>query len=83
MSQSELHQVDGVVKWFDPRKGYGFIVGPDGQDIFVHYTVIEQQGGFRTLKDGERVSYSASVGPKGWQATRARSLTRVIQSTGN
>lgn len=83
MSNSELHQVEGTVKWFDPRKGYGFIVGPEGQDIFVHFSVIEQTEGFRTLKDDERVIYSAAVGPKGWQATRAKSLTRVAQGTGN
>ncbi|MFG0328404.1 MAG: cold shock domain-containing protein [Phycisphaerales bacterium] len=60
----------GQVKWFDPRKGYGFIVGPDGQDIFVHYTVIEADG-FRALKDGSTVNYDAKQGDKGWSATRA------------
>jgi len=83
MSNTELHQVEGTVKWFDPRKGYGFIIGPEGQDIFVHFSVIEQTEGFRTLKDGEQVSYSAAVGPKGWSATRARSLTRITQSQGH
>ena len=77
MSHSELHQVEGTVKWFDPRKGYGFIIGPEGQDIFVHFSVIEQEGGFRTLNDGEMVVYSAQQGPKGWAATKAKSLTRV------
>lgn len=83
MSNTELHQVEGTVKWFDPRKGYGFIVGPEGQDIFVHFSVIEQTEGFRSLRDGERVTYSATVGPKGWSATRARSLTRITQGQGN
>lgn len=83
MSMTELHQIEGVVKWFDARKGYGFIVGPEGQDIFVHFSVIEQTEGFRTLHDNERVAYSAAVGPKGWSATRARSLTRVTQTAGN
>ena len=59
----------GLVKWFDPRKGFGFIVGPDGQDIFVHFTVI-QGDGFRVLKDGSSVSYDAVKGEKGWKATR-------------
>jgi CspA family cold shock protein len=72
-----LVDVQGVVKWFDARKGFGFIVGPDGQDIFVHFSVIEQESGFRTLNDGEMVVYSASQGAKGWAATKARSLTRV------
>lgn len=73
----ELNDVEGVVKWFDARKGFGFIVGPSGQDIFVHFSVIEQESGFRTLNDGEMVVYSASQGAKGWAATKARSLTRV------
>ena len=51
-----LVDVEGVVKWFDARKGFGFIVGPEGQDIFVHFSVIEQSEGFRALRDGERVN---------------------------
>lgn len=39
-----LEEVEGVVKWFDPRKGFGFIVGPQGQDIFVHFQVIAGDG---------------------------------------
>ncbi|MFM7135090.1 MAG: cold shock domain-containing protein [Planctomycetota bacterium] len=69
-----LTDVEGVVKWFDARKGFGFIVGPEGQDIFVHFSVIEQTEGFRALRDGERVVYSAADGEKGWSATKARSL---------
>jgi CspA family cold shock protein len=69
-----LSEVEGVVKWFDARKGFGFIVGPEGQDIFVHFSVIEQHEGFRALRDGERVSYSANDGDKGWSATHAKSL---------
>ena len=74
MPETTLEEVQGEVKWFDPRKGYGFIVGPEGQDIFVHFTVIEQEDGFRTLRDGEQVQYDATEGSKGWSATRARSL---------
>lgn len=59
----------GPVKWFDPRKGFGFIVGPSGQDIFVHFTVIEGDG-FRVLKDGSNVQYDAQRSDKGWKATR-------------
>ena len=61
--------LEGVVKWFDPRKGFGFIVGPEGQDIFVHFTVI-QGDGFRVLKDGSSVVYDATKTEKGWKATR-------------
>ena len=71
---TDLTNIDGAVKWFDPRKGYGFIVGPQGQDIFVHFSVIEQNEGFRALRDGEKVVYSANEGDKGWSATKARSL---------
>ncbi len=57
----------GKVKWFDPKKGYGFIVGDEGQDVFVHYTSILGEG-FRALKDGETVDYELVQGEKGYQA---------------
>jgi cold shock protein len=57
----------GRVKWFDPKKGYGFIIGDQGQDVFVHYTSI-QGDGFRALKDGETVDYELIKGDKGFQA---------------
>ncbi len=65
----QLTDVEGLVKWFDPRKGYGFIIGPEGQDIFAHFSRIEGDG-FRVLKDGATVMYDAVLGDKGWQATR-------------
>ena len=65
----ELIAVTGEVKWFDPRKGFGFIIGPDGQDIFAHYSVI-QGDGFRVLQDSTRVEYDAVQTAKGWKATR-------------
>jgi CspA family cold shock protein len=71
---SELTNIEGAVKWFDPRKGYGFVVGPQGQDIFVHFSVIDQAEGFKTLRDGESVTYSATKGAKGWSATKVKSL---------
>jgi CspA family cold shock protein len=64
----------GRVKWFDPKKGYGFIVGPDGQDVFVHYSHIEAEG-FRLLKDGEWVDYELLQGEKGWQAREVHRLS--------
>jgi cold shock protein len=66
---NELIDIHGSVKWFDPRKVFGFIVGPDDQDIFVHYSVIEGDG-FRALTDGSPVVYSAANGEKGWRATK-------------
>lgn len=79
MSQADgnvLTGVEGVVKWFDPKKGYGFIIGPDNQDIFVHYSQIEGEG-FRVLKDGGAVEYDARNGDKGWHATRVKRLDDV------
>jgi len=58
---------NGKVKWFDPKKGYGFIIGDAGQDVFVHYTSI-QGDGFRALRDGETVDYELIEGEKGFQA---------------
>ena len=57
----------GKVKWFDPKKGYGFIIGDQGQDVFVHYTCIAGDG-FRALRDGETVQYEMIKGEKGFQA---------------
>lgn len=65
----QLNDVEGEVKWFDPRKGFGFIVGPQGQDVFAHFSKIEGDG-FKALKDASRVIYDAVLTDKGWQATR-------------
>jgi CspA family cold shock protein len=71
-----IEGVEGVVKWFDPRKGFGFIIGPEGQDIFTHYTVI-QGDGFRVLKDGSTVQYDATKTDKGWKATKVHRVEEV------
>lgn len=54
----------GTVKWFNELKGFGFITGDDGTDVFVHYSSI-QGGGFRSLAEGETVSFEVVSGPKG------------------
>ena len=77
-----IDSIEGEVKWFDARKGFGFIIGPSEQDIFVHFSVIDQESGFRTLKDGERVIYSASRGDKGWSASHVRAVARTSVETG-
>jgi CspA family cold shock protein len=59
----------GLVKWFDTKKGYGFIEQPGGEDVFVHYSGIEGDG-FRSLSAGEEVEFEISIGPKGAQATK-------------
>ena len=58
---------DGKVKWFNPRKGYGFITGPDGRDIFVHYSSISGDG-YRTLVEGDDVNFDVVEGEKGLRA---------------
>lgn len=68
-AENVLTDVEGIVKWFDPKKGFGFIVGPQSQDIFVHFSQILGDG-FRVLKDGSTVRYDAVRGDKGWHATR-------------
>lgn len=57
----------GTVKWFNAEKGYGFIQRESGEDVFVHYSAI-QGGGFRSLSEGERVSFVVGRGNKGLQA---------------
>jgi CspA family cold shock protein len=59
----------GTVKWFDTKKGYGFIKQNDGDDVFVHYSGIVGEG-FKSLRTGEEVEFEISKGPKGPQATR-------------
>lgn len=66
----------GPVKWFDARKGFGFILGPDGKDVFVHFSSI-QGDGFRSLKDGESVEYDLVDGEKGLAAQKVRRRTPV------
>jgi len=61
----------GSVKWFDDRKGYGFIARDSGKDIFVHFSAI-QGAGFKTLTEGEEVEFEIVNGPKGEQATNVQ-----------
>ena len=58
---------DGKVKWFNARKGYGFIATDDGQDVFVHYANITTDG-FKTLNEGDLVSFDIVKGEKGLRA---------------
>ncbi len=55
---------EGIVKWFNDRKGFGFIEQEDGSDIFVHHSAINASG-FRSLAEGDRVTFEVKQGPKG------------------
>ncbi|MEN3041834.1 MAG: cold-shock protein [Fervidobacterium sp.] len=63
----------GTVKWFDSSKGYGFITGENGQDVFVHFSAI-QMNGFKTLKEGDKVEFDIQNGQKGPQAANVKIL---------
>ena len=64
----EVHiMMNGTVKWFNSDKGFGFITGEDGKDVFAHFSQINSDG-YRTLDEGQAVSYEVAQGPKGPQA---------------
>ena len=62
-------RLTGRVKWFNNTKGYGFIQQDGGEDVFVHYSAIQEQG-FKSLEEGQPVEFEVSQGPKGPQAER-------------
>ena len=63
----------GTVKWFNDKKGYGFIVTDAGKDVFVHHSAIEGEG-YKTLKEGDNVQFEVVAGPKGDQATKVSKI---------
>jgi len=67
MSKEVEEMPNGTVKWFNDAKGYGFITSEDGTDVFVHHTSI-QGNGFKSLAEGEAVSFDVEKGPKGPKA---------------
>ena len=62
--------VNGTVKWFDSRKGFGFIDSEEGNDVFVHFSAIKAEGDeYKSLNDGDKVTFEVSEGEKGPQAS--------------
>ena len=64
----------GKVKWFDNKKGYGFIVPEDGKEVFAHHTAIQGEG-YKSLAEGEEVEFDIVQGPKGEQAANVVKLS--------
>jgi len=66
---------NGTVKWFNDAKGYGFITGEDGSDMFVHYSAIQSSGfGFKSLAEGDKVSFDVEKDQKGPRAVNVVKL---------
>ncbi|AGL00332.1 cold-shock protein [Desulfoscipio gibsoniae] len=65
--------MQGTVKWFNDSKGYGFIEGENGRDVFVHYSAILTDG-FKSLSEGQRVEFEVTDGPRGQQASNVQVL---------
>ncbi|QXE00223.1 MULTISPECIES: cold-shock protein [Terribacillus] len=64
---------NGIVKWFNAEKGYGFIQVEDGNDVFVHYSAIQEEG-FKNLEEGQEVSFEVIEGDRGPQAANVVKL---------
>ena len=66
----------GTVKWFNAEKGYGFITGEDGNDVFVHFSAIVGEG-FKTLEEGQKVTFDTEQDPKNSKKLRAVNVVKL------
>ncbi len=73
MRGGDFEMATGTVKWFNDKKGFGFISQDNGDDVFVHQTSIEGEG-FRTLAEGDKVEFEVIKDQKGYKATKVRKL---------
>ncbi len=71
---------NGIVKWFNGSKGYGFIAPDEGEDLFVHFSSIHMDG-YRTLKDGQRVAFEIAQGEKGPHAINVSPVSDASPAT--
>ena len=73
IASRRLKGCNGRIKWFNAEKGYGFITGEDGQDVFVHFSAINGEG-FKSLEEGQSVTYDLTEGARGMQAANVNKL---------
>ncbi len=66
----------GKVKWFNEKKGFGFIQGEDGKEVFVHYSAIQGQG-FKFLNEGDEVKFEVTIGLRGPQASNVKVVPKI------
>jgi CspA family cold shock protein len=71
LAERKFAVAEGTVKWFNNDKGYGFISQEGGEDVFVHYSAI-QSDGYKSLEEGQSVTFDVTQGPKGKQAANVR-----------
>jgi cold shock protein len=73
-SRGETAMANGVVKWFNNSKGFGFITQENGEDVFVHFSAISGEG-FKSLNEGDKVTFEVVKGPKGLQAANVAKVS--------